>query len=398
MSIVIILHVVKKKKVFLLLHSMDVGGVENALLGILSVLPLDSLEVHVGLLHHQGGFLKLLPRNVKIVNVNVYNKYFHLINGSPWVNLCEFIKQGKIIDAAVHLGLYIQRRINGDHYWFYRYFMRNEPMLSEDVYDVAVSFAGPSQMMDYYVCQHVNAKVKCIWIHFDVSQFGIDRRMAKRLYKKFTRIFVVSETAKDIFDKMFPKLAHQTEVFHNIVSFDTIHALSQNGETFSDEFEGKRILTVGRVSEEKGQKEALIVLKMLLEKGYNVKWYFIGGGRGLQDCLTAVNDYRLEEHVCFLGVKTNPYGYMKDCDVYVQPSRHEGFCITLAEALCFDNPIVATCFTGAKEQLMNRTNGKIVEMEPENICDGVVEALRMEKVQSSAQYTNDIDKFLKLFL
>ena len=51
---------------------------------------------------------------------------------------------------------------------------------------------------------------------------------------------------------------------------------------------------------------------------------------------------------------------MKQCDIYVQPSRHEGYCITLAEARCFNNPIVSTNFTGANEQILHEHNGLIV--------------------------------------
>ena len=65
---------------------------------------------------------------------------------------------------------------------------------------------------------------------------------------------------------------------------------------------------------------------------------------------------------------------MKDCDIYVQPSRHEGYCITLAEALCFNNPIVATDFTGANEQLKNRKNGVVVGMKAQDIADGIIRA------------------------
>ena len=52
--------------------------------------------------------------------------------------------------------------------------MRNEPVMSDKVYDVAVAFTGSSQMMDYYICKRVKALRKCCWIHFDVSKFGID--------------------------------------------------------------------------------------------------------------------------------------------------------------------------------------------------------------------------------
>ena len=52
--------------------------------------------------------------------------------------------------------------------------------------------------------------------------------------------------------------------------------MSEQGETFNDNFEGKRILTVGRILKEKGCREALEALSILVNRGVDIKWYFIG--------------------------------------------------------------------------------------------------------------------------
>ena len=57
---------------------------------------------------------------------------------------------------------------------------------------------------------------------------------------------------------------------------------------------------------------------------------------------------------------------MAQCDLYVQSSRHEGYCITLAEAKIFNKSIISTDFTGAKEQLKTYHSAKIVEAKA---CD-----------------------------
>lgn len=375
---------------------MNVGGVEKSLLGILSALPYDKCDVTVGLLHRKGGFLEYLPSQVRVIDVNCYDKYWEIINDPPLQYIKKFLLSGGVKDALVHLCLYIQRRINGNHYWLYEYFMRKEPMLSDETYDVAVSFAGPSQMMDYYVCKRVKALYKCCWIHFDVSKFGIDVGMERKLYQDYGKIFIVSETAKEIFNNIFPSFANRTEVFHNIVNPVTVRVMSEQGETFNDNFEGKRILTVGRISKEKGCREALEALSILVNRGFDIKWYFIGEGAEQQFLHSVMSQHGLDKHVCFLGSKTNPYGYMKDCDIYVQPSRHEGFCIALAESLCFRNPIVATDFTGAKEQLKHRSNSVVVGMSPKDICDGIVFALSQGKVEGKMNFDNDMEKFTQL--
>ena len=115
----------------------------------------------------------------------------------------------------------------------------------------------------------------------------------------------------------------------------------------------QRILTVGRISEEKGQQVAIAALKLLLDRGYVLKWYFVGDGDNRDCCEQLAEEYGIRDNVVFLGVQTNPYGYMKDCDVYVQPSRHEGYCTTVNEAKFLCKPIVCTDVSGSDEMIAN---------------------------------------------
>ena len=377
---------------------MNVGGVEKALLGLLSVLQLDKYEVHVGLLKKDGGFLDFLPKEVIVHEINCYTDNWKLINDPPLRNIRMMIKKGQLVEAVVHFLLYLQIKLTSNRFWFYKYILRKEDYFPVE-FDLAVSFAGPSQMMDYYICEKVNANKKCCWIHFDVSQYGIDKKMTAILYKRFDTIFIVSEEGKIIFDKMFPQFAAKTEVFHNVVSRENVISLAEVGPSFEDDSDVQRILTVGRISEEKGQQVAIVALKLLLDRGYVLKWYFVGDGDNRDCCEQLAEEYGVRDHVVFLGVQTNPYGYMKDCDVYVQPSRHEGFCITLAEASCFDKPIVATDFTGAYEQLKHRDNGLVVGMSAGDISKGVIEALEKGSSCSKQIQANvDLPKLQKLLL
>ena len=274
----------------------------------------------------------------------------------------------------MHFCFYLLYKISKDRYYFYKYIMRHVPVEPE-VYDMAFAYAGPSQMLDFYVCEKIQAKHKYGWIHFDVQKFGIDQGMTRHLYKNFDKIYVVSETAKKKFDALFPEFCNKTEVRYNIVQKSRILESAKLGETFSDCFYGKRILTVGRISIEKGQDVSLDALKILVENGYDVKWYYIGDGAQINACKKKAVHLNLTDRVAFLGVKTNPYGYMRDCDIYVQPSRHEGYCLTLAEARCFNSPIVATCFTGASEQLQSSPMSVITGMSAEDIAMGIIKFL-----------------------
>lgn len=382
-----IVSIMKKKKLFFLLHSMNVGGVEKSFLGLISCLPIDKYEIHLGLINKKGGFMDFIPKHVIIHEINCFSRNWSIINDPPQKYLKDLLYQGKFFSAIVYAILHLHFKLTKNRYWFYKYLLRNEPYL-EGEYNFAGAYAGPSQMIDFYICNKVHAKVKCGWIHFDITKFGIDKGLTKKLYKNYKKIFIVSKTAKSIFDQSFPGLSNKTEVFYNIVSPIQVKSLAKIGLSFSDNFKGKRLLTVARISEGKRQRIALDILKKLIDSGYNLRWYFIGDGADRVFCEKKAKDLGLSEHAIFMGAITNPYGYMKECDVYVQPSsRIEAYCIAIAEARCFSMPIVATDFAGAREQLHNRPNGIVTDFDEESIEKGIIRALSLPDTEP----INDIE-------
>ena len=96
---------------------------------------------------------------------------------------------------------------------------------------------------------------------------------------------------------------------------------------------------------------------------------------------------------------------MKDCDIYVQPSKHEGYCITLGEARCFDNPIVTTNFTGANEQIKNEVTGLVCDISEQGIYQAIKRLLDNKELYKDIRTnlsneivdsTNEISKLEKL--
>lgn len=386
----------KRQRIFFLLYSMNVGGVEKSLVNSISVLPRDKFDIHIGLVHPEGGFLKSLPSDVTIHEIPEIAKHWGELKNPPLETIRMFVTSGMWIKAMTALWIYIVCKLQGSFYWWLDYVLKDTKGILDE-FDIAIAYAGPTADIDYYVCKKINAKKRIGWIHFDISKCGIDGGIVKRLYKQYERIFVVSEVGKMIFDEHFPEYKDKTVVFHNVVSPRQIVSLARDGSTFDDVFTGKRILTVGRISQEKGQRIAIQALKLLSDNYPHLRWYFIGEGSDMPNCQNEAEKLGVADQVVFLGTKTNPYAYMRDCDIYVQPSRHEGFCITLAEALCFDNPIVATDFTGAREQLINRDNGFVVGMGAEAIAFGIEKALCASKTTKVRDGDNqDVEKLLSL--
>lgn len=388
-----------KKKIVFVLYSMTVGGVEKAFLNFLSVLPLADLDIALVLMEKKGDFLAQVPSCVKIVESEVYKHSKWIINGVPKKVFVELLKRGKILRAFGFAINSLYRKLTGDARMLYRFLLTKEPVLPGD-YDLAIAYAGPSYLIDYYTLFKIHARKKIAWIHYDVEKFGFDVKMYAPLYRKYEKVFTVSEEGKNHFIKKMPELAPRVETFYNVISQDLIKKMAETGDTFDVADDHIKILTVGRISREKGQDYAIKALKIIQERGINTKWYFIGDGNYRSTCEQLAKELGVGDYVCFLGTKTNPYPYMKDCDIYVQPSRHEGYCITLAEARVFGNPIVATDFVGAKEQLATRENALVTGFSESDMAEGILQLIKKnfpkETKTMDSHTKSEVGSFLSL--
>lgn len=354
------------KNILFMAINMNIGGMEKALLNLLSEIPRDKYNITLLMLEEYGGFLDYIPNGIRVKYLKNYAQIKRELNNPPKLVAKEYLKNGKLIRAFNIIFFHICTKVLKDRSLYFRYVLRKYPIIDEE-YDVAVAYAGPMEFISYYVTNKIRAKKKIQWIHFDTTKIYLNEKFTIKTYKKFDKIFVVSKEAKDKLEKLIPSIQSKTKEFYNIISSNLVRQMSYEGKSFEDNFNGVRILTVGRLSKEKGQHLTIPVLARLKNEGYNVRWYCVGEGNSRNEYEELVRKYKVEEDYIFLGASTNPYSFMRDCDIYVQPSIHEGYCITLAEARCFDNPIVTTNFTGATEQISHGESGLISQCNENDI-------------------------------
>ena len=367
------------KKILFMSINMNIGGTEKALLTMLNEMDRSKYDITLFMLEEYGGFLNEIPKGVKVRYLKEYKELKKFINDPPQLVAVELIKNRKVIKGLSVLFIYILSKLIKDISIYYKYILRNVDTLNEE-YDIAIAYAGPMDFISYFVINKIKSKKRVQWIHFDISKIGFNVNFAKKIYDKFDKVFVVSNEGKDKLINFLPSLKDKTEVFFNIISCKMIEKMSYEGEGFSDDFDGTRILTVGRLSKEKGQDLIIPVLKKLKENGYKVRWYCIGDGPAKKEYEKLVDKLNIKDDFIFLGSKLNPYTYMKECNIYVQPSKHEGYCITLGEARCFNNPIVTTNFTGANEQIVNENTGLVCEINEEEIYKAIKKLLDDKKL------------------
>lgn len=359
-----------KKKIVFMLINMNIGGTEKALLNMIEELPEDQFDVTILMLEKYGGFLDQIPSKVKVEYFKGYDEIKPRINNPPSTTSMKLFKKGEFIKAFSFSAYYLRSKFFKNKNIFFKYLVNNYPSL-EEIYDIAVAYAGPMDFISYFVLNKIKAKKKVQWIHFDITKIGFDKVFASKNYGKFDKIFVVSKEAKLKLTELVPKIKEKTEVFLNVISPTSIIKLSEYGYGFKDTFNGIRILTVGRLTAEKGHDLAIEALVELINKGYNVKWYCLGEGNFREKYTDIINTLNLHEKFILLGASANPYAYMAQCNIYVQPSRHEGYCITLAEARLLRKSIVTTDFAGAKEQITHGETGLIVSANKNEIYNAI---------------------------
>lgn len=371
------------------------GGIERALISLLEAIPKDNYAITV-LVMGSGGELSKELENVEV-------KCLFGDDKSIMSKLINCIKSGRFSDAYKTIYYTSLSQLAKSVFKQEMYYSKMLLNIQKE-YDIAIAYHTPASFPVIYVHNNIRAKRKVAWIHSDVSKYIKELEPYKEYYDHFNKIFCVSKYRLNKFVEAFPHLKERVSVFYNLINQEKINFLSKE-KGFVDKFNGVRILTIGRLTEEKGQDIIPHVISKSLEKGHNIKWYCIGDGELRYKLENLIKKYNLEERLILLGTKNNPYPYLKQCEIYVQPSRHEGFCISLAEARIINKTILATDFVGAKEQINDNNTGMIVKfdkdliykkldylLENKNFCQQLEKNLSLE----NKQINNDIDKLLAL--
>jgi glycosyltransferase involved in cell wall biosynthesis len=137
-----------------------------------------------------------------------------------------------------------------------------------------------------------------------------------------------------------------------------------------------------------------------------VRWYILGYGPDEPLLRKLISENKLEESFILLGKRTNPYPYMKACDIYVQPSRYEGKAVAVREAQMLGKPVLISDFATASSQLEHNVDGYITEAGVDGLVRGIQLLAkdselrhRLAVTAASRDYGNlaEVQKVLALF-
>ena len=377
-----------KKKILFVIDSLHCAGAEKSLTTLLSLLDYSKYDVDLQLFGYGGALEELVPKEVNILKPMEYIKFSSLSTKNAVIKSLKNMNF-KMLSSRLRFSLAIRKNnySNAQKARVYWQKVSNVIEKNNKEYDIAISYA--QGVPTFYVAEKVCAKKKLAWVNVSYKLEDEDRAFQEQFYDKYNKIVAVSDSAKNVFLETFNKYNDKLEIIYDINDADFIKKMSVQGQSYNDNYTGLRILTIGRLDNQKGYDMALEACKILKEKGIEFKWYSLGIGPLKEEIEKYINENNLENNFKLLGVKSNPYPFIKDCDIYVQTSRFEGFGIAIAEARMLNKPVVTTRFDAVYNQMKDRKNGLVVDMNSQGIVNGILEVI------NNKELTNEIISYLK---
>ena len=367
------------KKVLFVINTLGGAGAEKALLELLKRFSPEQYETDLYVLLEQGELISQVPKYVNILNEDYTPESVLTREGKKKLNKKVFRRlfaRGALLknlpylikNAAVMLE---NRKLQADKLLWR--VMSDSGMKLDKKYDMAVAYLEGGST--YFVHDHVNAKQKFTFLHVDYEYAGYSRELDKECYLDFDRIFTVSGEVKEGFDKVYPECTDRTFIFHNLIDRKEISRKAELSGGFDDTYNGKRILTVGRLTAQKAYETAIDAMKILKDRGVQARWYVLGEGELRQKLQQKIDSLGLTDDFILLGARENPYPYYKQCDLYVHATRFEGKSIAVQEAQVLGCPILVSDCSGNREQVKNGTDGALCQLSAEDISRSIEELL-----------------------
>ena len=361
------------KKILVIIPDLKSGGAERSLVNFLNECDYSEYDVDLLLFSKTGAFLSQIPSDVSVVQNPLLSSLFskskkeiHEIRKEHLFTYCyaQLIKVvGTIIGKLVALGDKYKSR---QYRWnlVYRWLIPN----NANSYDIAMAYLEGEAT--YYLADKISTENKISWVHNDYNKLGYDSRLDRRIFEKINSVVTISDECVRSLKKTFSSLSNRVYRLENITSEKFIYKKSK--EFIPQEYNKLiKILSVGRLTPQKGFDFAIDAARILDEIGLDFCWYFIGEGRLRGELKQKIELYKLEEKVKLLGVKENPYPYIAGCDIFVQTSRYEGKSVVLDEAKILSKPIVSTNYSTVYDQIKDGDEGIIVEQNAESIAAGI---------------------------
>lgn len=369
------------KKILVIAKSLGGGGSEVALVEFLNHLDESKYDVTVLLLDKDTEYSYRLKKKTKIKYIEFDNKFYHSLASM-------YALPGKIIKKM---------RLN-KYFPIYNLLAKHSKTSGLSHYDIAIDFYGYGAFTTAFLALNVKADKKAFWLHDEQMPWITN---AERYFNDYDKIFGVSKAIKNSFDDMYPEYKEKSNIFYNVINLENI--LKKSTEFYPKEIKKNvfNIITVGRLTEQKGYDISIKAAKRLRDEEIHFKWFAIGEGKDRRKLEKLIQKCNLNDKFILLGRRDNPYPYIKACDLFVLPSRHEGYSVALVEARTLGKCIITSDFPANMEQIKDGKNGLISKLNDEDLANCIKEIylnpklkIKLEKnvMQEKISFDNQMNK------
>lgn len=350
------------KKLLFVIESLAAAGGEKSLVTLLSLIDFTKYQVDLQLFAYGGEFEQFVPQQVNLLPPFPYTLYL-MHQRRPSIRMLLARLRYSYLIRKKKVSIAEEAR----YYWkCIASCIQNNPQL----YDVAIAYGQCSPT--FYVAEKVYAKKKMAWVNCIFPIEGDERSFHRPFYESMDKIVMVSPTSLKHLQNVFPDMVWKMDMIPDMISPQTIFQMAKGASSFTDDYNGPRLLTVARLNkEDKGYDITLEACRILKERNIKFKWYALGRGEYRSEMEIYISENHLEDYFVFLGVTPNPYPYFKNCTLYVQTSRHEGYGLSIAEARLLNRPVVTTEFDAVWAQMVQGENGLVVPLDPVAVADAI---------------------------
>lgn len=363
------------KKMLIVNKSFAVGGIESAMINMISNLHND-YDIDVCVYYAEGPLKDRVPGYINVIKANPYLEAI----GMSFFNC---MKNGTIKQKIFRIWGTIWTKIISNKVPI-EFALKYQKMLTG--YDVAIAYHHETDKhtinsgFTRFIDKCVIARKKVAWIHYDATQVHFDENYNESFYTKMDEIVFVSNSVRERFVSFHESLNDKTRVCYNFLDYEKIYRLCEEKMKVNYSPHNVNFFSACRLTPEKGIPRAIRAISPLLQKNKDVVWYIAGDGIEKTEIEIAINEEGLNNQIILLGNVDNPYSYMKNADALLVTSYHEAAPMVYLEAIALDTFIFTTEISSASEMLSGIENVVICENSEKGIHDSMEKLLENKKV------------------
>lgn len=233
-------------------------------------------------------------------------------------------------------------------FWVRKYFRENA--------DVLISFLAPFNIFAL-VCNFGTGTPIIVADRNDPTKIPSNtlvRKVRDFLYRFADGIVVQTKKNQSYFSKQVQK---KSEIIYNPIN------LGEKAGSALQTAKDKKIVSVGRLMQQKNQKMLFRAFKNVVEKypEYQLVIYGEGPMRGMLE--NYAKELGIEANISLPGSVSDVHDRIKDAEVFVLSSEYEGMPNALIEAMCLGLPVISTKVSGATDLIIDHKNGLLTELD-----------------------------------